>query len=270
MPGHGGPDSATTELIGRRCRCAVLPGLALVTVLGLAGGVSLGPENPIIAINGGDHGRPVRAADPAGARADRDAARRRGDGRGAVRHAGRGGAAVHGHRRRGEGAAGRSGTGCSSRSPPRGPARSRCTSSAPRRSQFDLPAYGSPQAIDLLTGSLVACGAAVDRPCRARRLPHRLPRAARAAASRSSSRPSAASCSASSASSAARSRCSRASTQIGELLQDPDQYDGTQLAVIAGIKILALLVAASAALPRRPDLPGRRSSASRSGCSDTC
>ena len=34
--------------------------------------------------------------------------------------------------------------------------------------------------------------------------------------------------------------------QIGELLQDPDQYDGTQLAVIAGIKILALLVSAGA------------------------
>jgi hypothetical protein len=32
--------------------------------------------------------------------------------------------------------------------------------------------------------------------------------------------------------------------QIGELLQDPSAYDGTQLAVIAGIKILALLVAA--------------------------
>ena len=28
-----------------------LPGLAVVTLLGLAGGVSLGPENPIIAIN---------------------------------------------------------------------------------------------------------------------------------------------------------------------------------------------------------------------------
>ena len=29
----------------------MLPGLAIVTVLSLAGGVSLGPENPIIAIN---------------------------------------------------------------------------------------------------------------------------------------------------------------------------------------------------------------------------
>ena len=35
-------------------------------------------------------------------------------------------------------------------------------------------------------------------------------------------------------------------TQMGELLQDPSQYDAGQLAVIAGIKIVALLVAASA------------------------
>ncbi len=51
LPGHGGPDSATTELIGPPLPLKVLPGLAIVTVLGLAGGVSLGPENPIIAIN---------------------------------------------------------------------------------------------------------------------------------------------------------------------------------------------------------------------------
>ena len=46
---------------------------------------------------------------------------------------------------------------------------------------FDLPPYGSPQAIDLLTGALVACGAVVDQPRRARRVPHRLARVARAA-----------------------------------------------------------------------------------------
>ncbi|HEY5859508.1 MAG TPA: chloride channel protein, partial [Actinomycetota bacterium] len=51
LPGHGGPDSATTELIGKPLPLRTLPGLALVTLLGLAGGVSLGPENPIIAIN---------------------------------------------------------------------------------------------------------------------------------------------------------------------------------------------------------------------------
>jgi H+/Cl- antiporter ClcA len=51
LPGHGGPDSATTELVDAPLPLRVLPGLAIVTVLGLAGGVSLGPENPIIAIN---------------------------------------------------------------------------------------------------------------------------------------------------------------------------------------------------------------------------
>ncbi|GAA3214072.1 ion channel protein [Oerskovia jenensis] len=51
VPGHGGRDSATTELIAPPLPLHVLPSLAVVTVLGLAGGVSLGPENPIIAIN---------------------------------------------------------------------------------------------------------------------------------------------------------------------------------------------------------------------------
>ncbi|GAA1762665.1 ion channel protein [Agromyces humatus] len=50
-PGHGGPDSATTELAEPPQPLRNLPGLAIVTVLALAGGVSLGPENPIIAIN---------------------------------------------------------------------------------------------------------------------------------------------------------------------------------------------------------------------------
>jgi H+/Cl- antiporter ClcA len=53
LPGHGGRDSATTELIAPPQPLMALPSLALVTVLGLAGGVSLGPENPIIAINTG-------------------------------------------------------------------------------------------------------------------------------------------------------------------------------------------------------------------------
>ncbi len=51
VPGHAGPDSATTELIEPPLKLKVLPSLILVTVLALAGGVSLGPENPIIAIN---------------------------------------------------------------------------------------------------------------------------------------------------------------------------------------------------------------------------
>ncbi|GAA1443770.1 ion channel protein [Leifsonia poae] len=53
VPGHAGPDSATTELMTPPLRLAVLPSLILATVLALAGGVSLGPENPIIAINTG-------------------------------------------------------------------------------------------------------------------------------------------------------------------------------------------------------------------------
>ncbi|TAJ48537.1 MAG: ion channel protein [Herbiconiux sp.] len=53
VPGHGGQDSAATDLIGPPQRVATLPSLALVAVLGLAGGVSLGPESPIIAINSG-------------------------------------------------------------------------------------------------------------------------------------------------------------------------------------------------------------------------
>ena len=52
-PGHAGPDPATLELVAEPLRPRVLPGLALALVLMLAGGVSLGPENPIIAINVG-------------------------------------------------------------------------------------------------------------------------------------------------------------------------------------------------------------------------
>lgn len=50
-PGHAGVDPATTDLVSAPLRLSVLPGLAVTLVLGLAGGVSLGPENPIIAIN---------------------------------------------------------------------------------------------------------------------------------------------------------------------------------------------------------------------------
>ncbi len=51
VPGHGGHDSATVELLAPTLRLQALPSVVLVTVLALAGGVSLGPENPIIAIN---------------------------------------------------------------------------------------------------------------------------------------------------------------------------------------------------------------------------
>jgi H+/Cl- antiporter ClcA len=53
LPGHGGRDSALTELIAPPLPLSALPSLALVAILALAGGVSLGPESPIIAINTG-------------------------------------------------------------------------------------------------------------------------------------------------------------------------------------------------------------------------
>ncbi|MGC4174288.1 ion channel protein [Demequina sp.] len=49
-PGHAGEDPAKTELVSSPLRLAALPGVAIALILGLAGGVSLGPENPIIAV----------------------------------------------------------------------------------------------------------------------------------------------------------------------------------------------------------------------------
>jgi H+/Cl- antiporter ClcA len=51
MPGHAGPDPATMGLVDPPLAPRVLPGLLMATVLALAGGVSLGPENPITATN---------------------------------------------------------------------------------------------------------------------------------------------------------------------------------------------------------------------------
>jgi len=51
MPGHAGPDPATESLIGAPVAVSSLTGLALALMLGLAGGVSLGPEYPITVIN---------------------------------------------------------------------------------------------------------------------------------------------------------------------------------------------------------------------------
>lgn len=51
MPGHAGPDPATEPLIGAPVPVMALPGLIIALVLGLAGGVSLGPEHPIMAVN---------------------------------------------------------------------------------------------------------------------------------------------------------------------------------------------------------------------------
>ncbi|MEU2669894.1 ion channel protein [Streptomyces sp. NPDC007164] len=51
VPGHAGPDPATTGLVDPPLPPGVVPGLLLVTAVTLAGGVSLGPENPITAAN---------------------------------------------------------------------------------------------------------------------------------------------------------------------------------------------------------------------------
>ncbi|MFJ4278632.1 ion channel protein [Streptomyces massasporeus] len=53
VPGHAGPDPATVGLDAPVLPPVVLPGLLLVTALMLAGGPSLGPENPIITVNVG-------------------------------------------------------------------------------------------------------------------------------------------------------------------------------------------------------------------------
>lgn len=50
-PGHAGPDPATESLIGAPVSISALPGLLTALILGLAGGVSLGPEYPIMVIN---------------------------------------------------------------------------------------------------------------------------------------------------------------------------------------------------------------------------
>lgn len=50
-PGHAGPDPATEPLIGEPVNAAALPGLIIALIIGLAGGVSLGPEHPVMAVN---------------------------------------------------------------------------------------------------------------------------------------------------------------------------------------------------------------------------
>ncbi|MFB8181837.1 ion channel protein [Streptomyces sp. NPDC055966] len=53
VPGHAGPDPATLGLDAPALPPVVLPGLLLAAALMLAGGPSLGPENPVIAVNVG-------------------------------------------------------------------------------------------------------------------------------------------------------------------------------------------------------------------------
>jgi H+/Cl- antiporter ClcA len=51
FPGRTGPDPATRGLVDPPLPVRILPGLLLAVVVTLAGGVSLGPENPITSIN---------------------------------------------------------------------------------------------------------------------------------------------------------------------------------------------------------------------------
>lgn len=51
VPGHGGRDSASAGLIGPLLPVRVVPGLLLVLILALGAGVSLSPENVLIAVN---------------------------------------------------------------------------------------------------------------------------------------------------------------------------------------------------------------------------
>lgn len=50
-PGHAGPDPAAESLVGAPVSTSALPGLIVALILGLAGGVSLGPEHPIMVVN---------------------------------------------------------------------------------------------------------------------------------------------------------------------------------------------------------------------------
>lgn len=49
--GHAGPGPACEPLIGAPVPPSALPGLIVALILGLAGGVSLGPEHPIMTVN---------------------------------------------------------------------------------------------------------------------------------------------------------------------------------------------------------------------------
>ena len=49
--GHAGPDPACEPLIGAPVPPSALPGLIVALILGLAGGVSLGPEHPSMTVN---------------------------------------------------------------------------------------------------------------------------------------------------------------------------------------------------------------------------
>jgi H+/Cl- antiporter ClcA len=110
---------------------------------------------------------------------------------------------------------------------------------------FTMPAYGPPQAIDLLTGTLVACGVIVVglaalavfpfvyRALHALRYPIVVATVGGLVLGVLGFI-------------GGPITMFKGLEQMGELLKDPTQYDAGQLAAIAGIKIVALLVAASA------------------------
>lgn len=244
LPGHGGPDSARTELVAEPLPPSTLPGLALVTVLALAGGVSLGPENPIIAINvalitvvlarvlpqvpteigvliagaatvGALFGTPVAAAliftevlaavTGGGSLWDRLFLPLVAAGSGAITLRLVGG----------------------------------------QHFGFSLPAYGSPRAVDVLTGATVACGAVlvglamlfafplIWRSLHALRSPVLIPLAGGLILGLLGWL-------------GGPITLFKGLTEIGELLSDPGAYGAGRLAAIIAIKALALVVAASA------------------------
>ena len=244
MPGHGGVDSSTTELVAPPLPVGALPGLALVTLFSLAGGVSLGPENPVIAINcaivvsvfarllprvspqismliagsatvGALFGTPVAAAllftgivaaaKSGGALWDRLFLPVVAAGAGAV---------------------------------------TMRLLGAPSMA-FDLPAYGSPRVVDLLLGAIIACGAVAVtlvalvlfpifwRALHGLRHPILIPLVGGLVLGLLGVI-------------GGPITMFKGLEQIGELLEDPGRYDAGALVVIVGIKLLALLVAASA------------------------
>ncbi|WP_350348488.1 ion channel protein [Agromyces sp. G08B096] len=245
VPGHAGPDSATTDLLGPPLRPSVLPGLALAAILGLAGGVSLGPENPIIAINatlvaaalarlmpavptqlavglaaagtiGALFGTPVAAAlvftsalaaQPGGGQLwDRIFL--------PLVSAGAGATTMH-----------------LLGAPPLG---------------FQLPAYGGPTPLDVLTGAVIACGTIViglaalavfpwvHRAFHALRHPFLIPVAGGIALGLLGAL-------------GGPITLFKGLDQTAELLENPDGYSAGELATFALVKLLALVIAASAA-----------------------
>ena len=246
-----------------------LPGLAVVTVLALAGGVSLGPENPIIAIN---VALIVARSSPGSCRGCRR--------RLAVLLAG---AATIGALFGTPVAAAllftglvaalktggalwdrlflplvAAGAGADHDAPARRPVvrRSTCRHTAVRRRSTCSPARSSRSG---------------RRSSRSRCWPRSRSSTGRCTrcGTRSSSRPSAASCSASSASSAGRSRCSRGSSRSASCSQDPGDYDARAARGARRHQDPRAAHRGELAVPRRARLPGGVHRRWRSACSGT-